>query len=248
VTAAISVRGLSKLFRVHHAQRPRTMHEALSHGFGRLAPGVTFWGLRDVTLDVPRGSAVGLIGDNGAGKSTLLRLLGKVGRPDMGTIAVRGRVGALLDLGAGFHGDLTGRENVMLGAVINGLSRKEVRREFDAIVAFAGLEASIDNPLRTFSTGMRMRLAFAVATVVEPEILLVDEILGVGDIAFQHKCALRIQELRARGSTLVVCSHQGDTIREICDTAVWLDRGVVHQTGPAREVMTAYELKAMPDA
>jgi ABC-type polysaccharide/polyol phosphate transport system ATPase subunit len=122
-----------------------------------------------------------------------------------------------------------------------------VRREFDAIVAFAGLEASIDNPLRTFSTGMRMRLAFAVATVVEPEVLLVDEILGVGDIAFQHKCAVRLQELRSRGSTLVACSHSGETIREICDTAVWREKGAVRQAGRAEEVMTAYELKTMPD-
>jgi lipopolysaccharide transport system ATP-binding protein len=248
VNEAIVVRGLSKRFRMHHAWRPRSMHEALTHGFGRLHPTEIFWALRDVDLDVRQGSAVGLIGDNGAGKSTLLRLIGKVGRPDSGTISVRGRVGALLDLGAGFHGDLTGRENVMLGGVINGLTRREVRREFDAIVEFAGLEASIDNPLRTFSTGMRMRLAFAVATVVEPEILLVDEILGVGDIAFQHKCAIRIQQLRSRGSTLVVCSHSGDTIREICDTALWLEKGEVCLAGPAEDVMTAYEQKTMPDA
>jgi len=191
---------------------------------------------------------VGFIGNNGAGKSTLLRLLAKVGLPDSGSIVLDGRVGALLDLGAGFHGDLTGRENVLVGGVINGLSRREVRRRFDGIVAFAELEASIDNPLRTFSTGMRMRLAFAVATVVEPEILLVDEVLGVGDLAFQHKCALRIAELRARGSTLVVCSHQGPTIREICDNAIWLEDGRIRRAGHAREVVTAYEEKAMPDA
>lgn len=245
---AIAVRGLSKMFRRHHARRPRTVHEALTHGFGRLAPTDTFWALRNVNFDVPPGSAIGLIGDNGAGKSTLLRLIGRVGRPDAGTISVRGRIGALLDLGAGFHPDLTGRENVMVGGVINGLSRRDVRREFDAIVAFAGLEASIDNPLRTFSTGMQMRLAFAVATVVEPEILLVDEILSVGDIAFQHKCAVRIQELRSRGSTLVVCSHSGETIREICDTAVWLEKGEVCKIGRAEDVMMAYEQKTMPDA
>src|SRR4029077_1612237 len=124
---------------------------------------------------------------------------------------------------------LTGRENVMVGGVINGLTRQEVRRQFDAIVAFAGLEDSIENSVRTFSTGMRMRLAFAVATVVEPEVLLVDEVLGVGDIAFQHKCAIRIQELRSRGSTLVVCSHSGETIRENCDAAVWLEKGEVRR-------------------
>ncbi len=241
MTDAITVRGLAKQFRVHHAWRPRSLHEALSHGFGRLAPAEVFWALRDIDLDVPQGSAIGLVGNNGAGKSTLLRLLARVGLPDAGSITIRGRVAALLDLGAGFHGDLTGRENVMLGGVINGLSRREVRQAFDDIVEFAGLEAAIDNPLRTYSTGMQMRLAFSVATVVEPDVLLVDEILGVGDAAFQHKCAARIDRLRAQGSTLVVCSHQGDTIREICDTAVWLEHGRVREAGPADGVMTEYE-------
>jgi lipopolysaccharide transport system ATP-binding protein len=198
-----------------------------------------------VSLDVPQGAAVGLIGDNGAGKSTLLRLLAGVGRADAGTIVIRGRVGAILDLGAGFHGDLTGRENVMLSGVINGMSRREVRRAFDEIVAFAELEAAIDHPLRTFSTGMRMRLAFSVATVTEPEVLLVDEVLGVGDAAFQQKCAARITDLRARGSTLVVCSHQGDTIREICDTAVWLEYGLVKDIGSSRTVTRTYEQRAL---
>jgi lipopolysaccharide transport system ATP-binding protein len=234
------------VFRQHHAKKPTTIHEGLTGGFSRMAPAEIFWALRDVNIDVEQGSGVGLIGDNGAGKSTLLRLLAGVGRPDAGTITVRGRAGALLDLGAGFHGDLTGRENVEIGSVINGLSRREARTHFDAIVAFSGLDAFIDNPLRTYSTGMRMRLAFAVATAVEPEILLVDEILGVGDLAFQQKCARRITELRAKGSTLVVCSHLGNTIREICDAAVWLEAGIVQQSGPADAVVTAYERKAIP--
>jgi len=245
VTHAIEVRDLCKQFRIQHAWRPYSFHEALARGFGRMAAVETFWALRDVTFDVPQGSAVGLIGDNGAGKSTLLRLLAGVGRADSGTITMRGRVGAILDLGAGFHGDLTGRENVMLSGVINGMSRREVRAAFDRIVGFAGLEASIDHPLRTFSTGMRMRLAFSVATVVEPDVLLVDEVLGVGDAAFQHKCAERIAELRAKGSTLVVCSHQGDTIREICDTAVWMEYGLVRQVGASRAVTRAYEQRAL---
>lgn len=241
MTHAIEVRGLGKQFRIPHAWRPYSFHEALSHGFGRLAPAESFWALRDVGFDVPQGAAVGLIGDNGAGKSTLLRLLAGVGRADVGTITIRGRVGAILDLGAGFHGDLTGRENVMLSGVINGMSRREVRAAFDRIVDFAGLAASIDHPLRTFSTGMRMRLAFSVATVTEPDVLLVDEVLGVGDAAFQHKCAERIAQLRARGSTLVVCSHQGDTIREICDTAIWMEYGLMRAIGPAATVTRDYE-------
>ena len=238
---AIRVRGLSKQFRVQNSWRPHSFHEALTHGFRRMKPTDALWALRDIDLDVPEGAAVGLVGANGAGKSTLLRLLGRVGRPDAGTIAVRGRVGAILDLGAGFHGDLTGRENVMLAGVINGLSRREVRRAFDDIVDFAGLEASIDNPLRTYSTGMRMRLAFSVATVVKPEVLLVDEVLGVGDVAFQQKCAVRIQELRTDGSTMVVCSHDGATIRELCDDAIWLDQGRIAMSAAAATVMEAYE-------
>ena len=246
--SAIRVRGLSKRFRVQNAWRPHSFHEALTHGFRRMKPTDVFWALRDVNLDVPEGAAVGLVGANGAGKSTLLRLLGRVGRPDTGTIMVHGRVGAILDLGAGFHGDLTGRENVMLGGVINGLSRREVRRAFDAIVDFAGLETSIDNPLRTYSTGMRMRLAFSVATVVEPDVLLVDEVLGVGDVAFQQKCAARIQDLRTRGLTMVVCTHDASTIRDLCDLAVWIDHGQVALAGTSGMVTEAYESAVVPGA
>ncbi len=248
MATAIEVRGLSKCFRVHHAWRPRSFHEALIRGFRRLAPDEVFWALRDIDLDVAQGAAVGLVGDNGAGKSTLLRLLARVGLPDSGTIRLHGRVGAVLDLGAGFHGDLTGRENVMLGGVIGGLSRREVRAAFPAIVEFAGLEDWIDNPLRTYSTGMRMRLAFSVATAVRPDVLLVDEILGVGDATFQQKCAVRIDELRAAGSTMVVCSHHGETIRELCDTAVWLERGRIASLGDAATVMDAYQHATRPDA
>ncbi len=246
MTTAIRVRGLAKYFRVQNAWRPHSFHEALTHGFRRMKPTDLFWALRDIDLDVAQGSATGLIGENGAGKSTLLRLLGRVGRPDAGTIEVHGRVGAILDLGAGFHGDLTGRENVMLGGVINGMSRRDVRREFDGIVGFAGLEASIDNPLRTYSTGMRMRLAFSVATVFEPEILLVDEVLGVGDAAFQQRCAYRIADLRTRGSTMVICTHDSASIRELCDTAVWLDNGRIVKAGATATVMDAYELAVFP--
>jgi lipopolysaccharide transport system ATP-binding protein len=248
VTPAIEVRGLSKRFRVQHAWRPRSFHEALTHGFRRLRPAETFWALREVSLTVPPGGAIGLVGNNGAGKSTLLRLVARVGRPDAGTITVRGRASAILDLGAGFHGDLTGRENLVLAGIINGLSRREVHQAFDRVVAFAGLEEAIDNPLRTFSTGMRMRLAFSIATVTQPDVLLVDEVLGVGDVAFQQKCAGRIAELRANGSTMVVCSHDGDSIRELCDQAVWLDQGRVAMAGPADDVVSAYEGAAVAGA
>jgi lipopolysaccharide transport system ATP-binding protein len=240
VTSAITVRGVSKRFRTYPPQRPSTLHEALTRGFRQLRPSETFWALRDVDLDVPYGACVGLVGANGAGKSTLLRLIAQVGRPDAGTIEVRGHMNALLDLGAGFHPDLTGRENVILGGVISGLSRREVKRRFDEIVAFAELESFIDNPLRTFSTGMRLRLAFSVVALAEPEILLVDEVLAVGDLAFQHKCVRRIDLLKAKGCTMLVCTHDLALVRELCDSAVWLDAGRIAAVGSAESVLDSY--------
>jgi lipopolysaccharide transport system ATP-binding protein len=236
----ITVRGVSKQFRKYPPQRPSTLHEALTRGFRKLRPSETFWALRDIDLDVPPGASMGLVGANGAGKSTLLRLIAQVGRPDTGTIEVRGQMSALLDLGTGFHPDLTGRENVVLGGVISGLSRTEVRRRFDEIVAFAELESFIDNPLRTYSTGMRLRLAFSVAALAEPEILIIDEVLAVGDLAFQHKCALHIERLKAMGCTMLVCSHDPGLIRELCDTAAWLEAGRIASIGPAEPVLDGY--------
>jgi lipopolysaccharide transport system ATP-binding protein len=240
VTSAITVRGVSKRFRQYPPHRPSTLHETLARGFGKLRPSTTFWALRDVNLEVPHGATVGLVGANGAGKSTLLRLIAQVGRPDTGTIDVRGRATALLDLGTGFHPDLTGRENVLLGGVISGLSKRDVKDRFDEIVAFSELESFIDNPLRTFSTGMRMRLAFAVAALVDPEILLVDEVLVVGDLAFQHKCVRRIEHLKSKGCTLVLCTQNAALIREMCDSAVWLDAGRVVASGPTQPVIDGY--------
>jgi lipopolysaccharide transport system ATP-binding protein len=240
VTNAISIRGVSKRFLKYPPQRPSTLHEALTRGFRKLRPSETFWALCDVDLDVPYGACVGLVGANGAGKSTLLRLIAQVGRPDAGTIDVRGRMSALLDLGTGFHPDLTGRENVILGGVISGLTRREVRQRFDEIVGFAELESFIDNPLRTFSTGMRLRLAFSVAALVEPTILLVDEVLAVGDLAFQHKCVRRVELLKAKGCTLMVCTHDPGIVRELCDSAVWLDAGRIVASGSPGAVLDSY--------
>ena len=241
---AIEVRGVAKQYRVHHAHRPRTLHEALSHGFRRLAPTDTFWALRGVTLEVPVGWSIGLIGANGAGKSTLLRLMAKVGRPDVGTINIHGRMAALLDLGAGFHDDLTGRENVMVAGVISGLTRPEVRQRFDEIVEFSELSEFIDNPVRTYSTGMRLRLAFSVATTIEPEILVVDEVLAVGDRRFQQKCVDRISGLRQRGCSLVLCSHDLNLVGTLADSIAWLERGLVRRLGPAGEIVDEYSRAA----
>jgi lipopolysaccharide transport system ATP-binding protein len=183
---------------------------------------------------------VGVVGPNGAGKSTLLRLLGDVGRPDEGQVTVHGRIGALLDLGVGFHPDLTGRENVFINGVIAGLTRREVAQRFDSIVAFAELEEFIDNPLRTYSTGMQMRLGFAVAAHTDPEILLIDEILAVGDLAFQRKCLDRIDRFKAQGCTIVLVSHDATSIQQLCDEALWLRRGKLVAYGPADVVAEQY--------
>jgi lipopolysaccharide transport system ATP-binding protein len=240
---AIIVQNLSKSFRRYDADRPRTLKEAFLRGLGglrRIAAQEPFWALRDVSFSIAPGRMIGVIGPNGAGKSTLLRLIGGVGRPDEGQVAVHGRIGALLDLGVGFHPDLTGRENVFINGVIAGLTRNEVAHRFDSIVEFAELEPFIDNPLRTYSTGMQMRLGFAVAAHTDPEILLIDEILAVGDLAFQHKCLDRIAQFKADGCTIVLVSHDANSIQQLCDEALWLRRGQLVAYGPADVVASQY--------
>lgn len=236
----ITVQGLSKQFRRYHQDRPMTFQEAFLRGLRRLAPAERFWALRDINFSIAPGRMVGVIGSNGAGKSTLLRLIGGVGRPDRGRVNVRGRIGALLDLGTDFHPDLTGRENVYVSGVIAGLTRREVEDRFDSIVSFAGLEEFIDNQLRTYSTGMRMRLAFAVAAHIEPDILLVDEVLAVGDIAFQQKCLGRIAQFKAEGCTIFLVSHDASSVRQLCDEVIWLREGQLVAHGPAEVVVDQY--------
>ena len=237
---AIVVQNLGKRFRRYHADRPTTLKEALLRGLRRIKPAESFWALRDVSFGVAPGRMVGVIGPNGAGKSTLLQLIGSVGRPDEGRVTVHGRIGALLDLGAGFHPDLTGRENVFINGVISGLTRHEVAQRFDSIVDFAELEAFIDNPLRTYSTGMQMRLGFAVAAYMEPEILLIDEVLAVGDLAFQRKCLDRIARFKAEGCTIILVSHDIASIRQLCDEALWLRQGELVAYGPSDVVAGQY--------
>jgi len=240
VRHTVMVEGLGKQFRRYHQDRPWTLQEVFQRGFRGLKPAEYFWALRQISFAIAPGRMVGVIGRNGAGKSTLLRLLGSVGRPDEGRVTVHGRIDALLDLGAGFHPDLTGRENVFISGVINGLTRREVSREFDSIVTFSELEDFIDSPLRTYSTGMPMRLAFAVATHTYPEVLLIDEILGVGDIAFQRKCLERIAHFKAEGCTIVLVSHDIGFVAKMCDEALWLHGGRVLLYGPANEFASWY--------
>jgi lipopolysaccharide transport system ATP-binding protein len=245
VADAIIVRGLGKQFRRYHPDRPLTLQDAVLQGLRRMGPAERFWALRDVSFSVGWQRMVGIVGANGAGKSTLLRLIGGIGRPDEGSVRVQGRIGALLDLGAGFHPDLTGRENVFIGGVIDGLTRRDVARRFDAIVDFAELSESIDSPLRTYSSGMRLRLAFAVAIHTEPQVLLVDEVLAVGDVAFQWKCLERIQHLKATGCAIVLVSHDLKQIGEMCDEALWLRDGRVAERGHADRIVAQYVADAM---
>ena len=198
-----------------------------------------FVALRDISFSIEEGQSVALIGRNGAGKSTILNLLAGMLAPDAGSILVEGRVAPLLDLGAGFHGDLTGRENLVISAALMGLSRREVASRTEAIIDFAGLGDFIDQPLRTYSSGMGVRLAFAVATSVEADIVLIDEVLAVGDAAFQVKCFDRIRDLRARGKIFLCVSHSS-AIEHLCQTAIWLEQGVIRQIGPIAEIMKAY--------
>ena len=241
VAAAIAVRGLGKRYRRPDRNRTWTLQQAILAGFTTRWRKEYFWSLRDVSFTVERGRMCGVVGRNGAGKSTLLRLLGGVSVPDEGTMTVRGRVGGLLELTAGFHGDLTGRENVMVGGVVRGLRRREVLSRFGAIVEFAELAAVIDHPLRTYSTGMQMRLAFAVAIHCEPDVLLVDEVLAVGDLAFQRKCLEATSRLKAQGVAIVVVSHDLSTVATMCDEAVYLRGGQVVASGAAAGIVKQYQ-------
>jgi len=199
-----------------------------------------FWALTDVSFELGPGEVVGLIGRNGAGKSTLLKILSRIMEPTCGSALLRGRVGSLLEVGVGFHPELTGRENIYLNGAILGMGRREVRRKFDEIVAFAEVEQFIDTPVKRYSTGMYMRLAFSVAAQLEPEILLVDEVLAVGDTSFQKKCIGRMGEVGREGRTVVFVSHSMTAVTRLCPRAILLDRGRVIADGPAAEVTAAY--------
>lgn len=238
--AGIHVESVSKRFRLYAKDRPSTLQEVLVRGVRKLSVQEEFWALQDVSLEVAAGEMVGVIGRNGAGKSSLLRLAGGIGQPDRGRIVVDGRLGALIDLGAGFHPELTGRENVYMNGVISGLTRRQVSAILDEIVAFAELQEFIDSPVRTYSSGMQLRLAFAVAVHVQPEVLLVDEVLAVGDLGFQRKCLDRINELRSQGAAILFVTHDLVQVQQICNRVVWLNKGRVAAWGPAEEVVSAY--------
>ncbi len=235
--AAIEVVDLSKRFRIYH-ERNQSIKIALMRG--RRASFEEFWALRDVSFEISTGSTFGLIGPNGSGKSTLLKCLAQILVPDSGRVVAHGSMSALLELGAGFHPELSGRDNVYLNGSILGLSRREIDRRFDEIVGFAGLEHFIDTPVKNYSSGMYVRLGFSVAINVEPEILLVDEVLAVGDEEFQTKCMDKFRQFKADGRTVVLVSHALGALRQMCDQVALLDHGQLQIVGDPAEVLDAY--------
>lgn len=250
----IEANSLSKRYSIGKRERYLALRDVLARAFSspsRLlrSPGPSagngdpahIWALKDVSFEISRGEVVGIIGRNGAGKSTLLKILARVTKPTGGSAEIRGRMGTLLEVGTGFHPELTGRENTFLSGAILGMSKVEIRRKFDEIVAFAEVERFIDTPLKHYSSGMQMRLAFAVAAHLEPEILLIDEVLSVGDIEFQKKCLGKMGEVAKGGRTIIFVSHQMNQIRRLCDRIVWIDAGRVRAEGPTSEISAQYE-------
>ena len=248
---AIRVQNLSKKYRIGEAQaRYKTLRETLvstvkhlvpsNHKGSSQMPETMIWALNDVSFEIHQGEVVGIIGRNGAGKSTLLKVLSHITSPTKGRVEIHGRVGSLLEVGTGFHNELTGRENIYLNGAILGMKRLEIERKFDEIVAFAETEKFLDTPVKYYSSGMYMRLAFAVAAHLEPEILLVDEVLAVGDAEFQKKCLGKMGEVAQGGRTVLFVSHNMVAISQLCPQCYWLDNGLLKQQGSTNAVVTAY--------
>lgn len=240
---AVQVAGVSKRFRRQTVQPSTTLKSTIVdylRGRKIVESPSTFQALEDVTFTVPRGHTLGIIGRNGSGKSTLLKLLAGIYRPDRGKIVVHGKVGALLDLGAGFHPEFSGRENIFTNGIVLGLSKRDVRQHLDEIIRFAELEAFIDEPVKTYSVGMYMRLGFSVAVHADPDILLFDEILAVGDEGFIQKCSDKVAAFRRRGKTIILVSHDSSTVSRWCDSVVWLEDGRVQAQGIPQRVIDLY--------
>ena len=240
---AIEVSNVTKVYRRYsHRRQFATLKSALLSGslIRDLRPDETFTAVKGVSFDVPSGSTFGIIGRNGSGKSTMLKLVAGISKPTTGDVRVRGRISALIELGAGFHPEISGRENVFINGIMLGLSKREVAKRFDEIVEFAELKEFIDAPVKTYSSGMYMRLGFAVAIHVDPDVLLVDEVLAVGDESFTHKCLDKFSDFRRRGKTILLVTHSLDLVERFCDEALWLDEGLVRARGNPRRVVDSY--------
>ncbi len=241
---AIKVENVSKAFRLKKRYRQSTtLKSALVNMLRRQRVAEEerqFWALKGVSFEVPKGTTLGMIGSNGSGKSTLLKLLAGIHRPTSGGVSTNGRISALIELGAGFHPEFTGRENIYVNGIILGLSRKQIQERVDDIIRFSELEDFIDNPVKTYSSGMYMRLAFSIAATVDPEILLIDEILGVGDASFQRKCQNKINTFKADGKTIVIVTHDLSALERYCDRVLWMDHGQLKAYGDVQSVMQMY--------
>jgi lipopolysaccharide transport system ATP-binding protein len=244
MTESITVEGLSKRYEIgalrHETQLRDQLVRLLRAPLGMRAPKEVVWALRDVSFTVQQGEVVGIIGRNGAGKSTLLKILSKITYPTAGRVRARGRIAALLEVGAGFHEELTGRENVYLNGSIMGMKKKEVDAKLAAIIDFAGIERFIDTPIKRYSSGMRSRLGFAVAAHLDPDVLVVDEVLAVGDAAFQKKCISAMHDLQGGGRTVLFVSHNMAAVENLCSRGIWLASGSVQLDGPVDKVIAAY--------
>lgn len=241
---AIKVENVSKAFRLKKRYRQSTtLKSALINTFRRQRVSEEerqFWALRGVSFDVPKGTTLGMIGSNGSGKSTLLKLLAGIHRPTSGHVSTNGRISALIELGAGFHPEFTGRENIYVNGIILGLSRRQIQERIDDIIHFSELEDFIDNPVKTYSSGMYMRLAFSIAATVDPDILLIDEILAVGDASFQRKCQNKLNTFKADGKTIVLVTHDLSALERYCDRVLWMDHGQMKAYGDVQSVMQMY--------
>ncbi|MDY0091535.1 MAG: ABC transporter ATP-binding protein [Candidatus Vecturithrix sp.] len=241
---AIKVENVAKSFRLKsRCQRTltlKTMLVNLLKGKHVIQEEREFWALRNVSFEIPKGITLGIIGSNGSGKSTLLKLIAGIHRPTSGGVATNGRISALIELGAGFHPEFTGRENIFINGIILGLTRKQIQQKLEDIIQFSELEDFIDSPVKTYSSGMYMRLAFAIAVVVDPEILLIDEILAVGDASFQKKCQNRINTFKADGKTIIIVTHDLSALERYCDRVLWLDHGKLQAYGDVQSVMQMY--------
>ncbi|CAN5211252.1 N/A [soil metagenome] len=235
---AVRVDHVSKSFRLYR-ERNQTIKSAVMRG--RTSVHEDFWALKDVTFDVPQGSTFGLIGSNGSGKSTLLKCIANIYFPNKGAITHFGRIAAMLEVGSGFHTELSGRENIFLNGSILGMSKKEITGKFDEIVEFSGVEQFIDQPVKNYSSGMYVRLGFAIAINVDPDILVVDEVLAVGDSEFQDKCFQKFRDFRKAGKTVILVSHSMDAVEEMCDQAAWLNHGELMVVGDAETTIQAYK-------
>jgi lipopolysaccharide transport system ATP-binding protein len=253
--SAISAQGLGKKYRIgtrkdRYGRLTESLWNGLTAPFGpkrEREAATDFWALRDVSFEIPRGSAVGIIGRNGAGKSTLLKILSRITEPTLGRAELRGRVGSLLEVGTGMHPELTGRENLFLSGVILGMRQTEIARQFDEIVDFADIGPFIDTPVKRYSSGMKVRLGFAVAAFLEPEILFVDEVLAVGDLAFQAKCLGKLSDVAGHGRTVLFVSHSMGAINTLCPMSIWLDEGRIRRMGKTAEIVQEYVRSAGGD-